>query len=141
MAPRRRVLSDAEIVRVEGLAGVLTEEQLADALGIPRRTFVDIRKRDERVDAAYRKGRATVLGNVARNLVTQALAGNISAAIFYLKTQGGWSESKHLTLSGPDGGPMQHEEVKADAEAFARKMAALAAAAAQDDEEEPAEAD
>lgn len=51
-------------------------------------------------------GRIKTIAKVADSLVRQALAGNITAAIFFLKTQGGWKETDRLELSGRDGGPL-----------------------------------
>ena len=36
-----------------------------------------------------------MLSNVASNLITQALEGNTTAAMFYLRTQAGWTENAY----------------------------------------------
>jgi hypothetical protein len=84
-------LDERQVAQVEALAGLLTQEQLADYFGVHRHTMDNIMARQPEVLAAYRKGRASVLARVAKNLVTQALDGNLGAIIFYLKTQGRWS--------------------------------------------------
>jgi hypothetical protein len=42
---------------------------------------------------------------VGAKLLAKALAGNLTAMIFYLRTQGGWAAKHELT--GPGGGPLQ----------------------------------
>lgn len=41
------------------------------------------------------------------------LAAATTAAIFFLKTRGGWSEKQSVELSGPEGGPIQTSGVLA----------------------------
>ena len=94
MPPNPRVLTDEEKAHVEALAAVLTSEQIADYLGISRRTFYDIMERDDDVSARYKKGRAKAIGGVAKGLINKAMEGNIPAQIFFLKTQAGWKEAK-----------------------------------------------
>ena len=96
MPPTARVLTEEEKMHVEALASVLTSEQIADYLGIARQTFYDIMERDPSVSVRYKKGRAKAVGNIAQNLLQQAQKGNITAAIFYLKTQAGWHETQIL---------------------------------------------
>lgn len=88
----RTELTDEQIEQVEQLASLLNQEQLCWFLGIPSRTFREICKRDERVSAAYKKGQAKVIGNVAQSLIRRAMQGNVTAQIFFLKTQAGWRE-------------------------------------------------
>lgn len=94
------VFGDAEIALVSRLAGVLTHAQLADFFGIGSSTLVGIMERQPEVREAYNIARAKVIGSIATTLVQQARDGNLSAAIFYLKTQGGWSEKSQVELSG-----------------------------------------
>jgi hypothetical protein len=57
-----------------------------------RNTFAEVMKRDPDISERYARGRARSIGAVAKSLITQALAGNMNAATFYLKTQAGWRE-------------------------------------------------
>jgi hypothetical protein len=92
--PRKpRVLNDEELAQVEALASLLTVEQLADYFGIGRRTFYDIMNRQEDVAARYKKGRAKMIGNLAKNLINKANDGDTACLIFALKTIGGWKET------------------------------------------------
>lgn len=86
------VLTDEQNYKIEALAAVLTQEQIADYLGIGRTTFYEIMKRDPKVLEHYKKGKSDAILDVGQNLITQARLGNTSAAIFYLKTQAGWKE-------------------------------------------------
>lgn len=97
------VLTDKQKAEVETLAAVLTQEQIADYLGISRRTFNDILERDEEVFAQYKKGKAKSVGAVAQSLVQKALAGDTASAIFFLKTQAGWKETQRVEGAGDSG--------------------------------------
>lgn len=92
MARPKIELTDEQIADLESVSAVLTQKQLADYLGIARSTFNEILKRDEVVFGQYKKGKAKVISQIANNLVNKALDGDITAQIFYLKTQAGWKE-------------------------------------------------
>jgi len=89
----KRVLSEEETAQVEALSSVLNQTQLADYLGVSHTTFIEICKRQESVSLAYKKGRARAIGKIGQTLLKQALDGNTSAMMFYLKTQAGWRET------------------------------------------------
>ncbi|WP_374433335.1 hypothetical protein [Tabrizicola sp.] len=91
-------LTEAQRAEVETLAAVLNAEQIADFLGIGRTTFFAILNRDEDLSERYKRGKARAIGAVAQSLVTKARAGNVTAMIFFLKTQGGWRESVDLAV-------------------------------------------
>lgn len=91
-------LNDAQRAEVETLSAVLTAEQIADFLGIGRTTFFALLNRDEDLSERYKRGKARAVGAVAQSLVTKARAGNVTAMIFFLKTQGGWRESVDLAV-------------------------------------------
>jgi len=84
----------------------IVHDEIAAALGISDET---LRKYfgDE-----LATGKTRTLAKVADSLVRQALAGNMTAAIFYLKTQGGWRETSAVELSAPGGGPLQVETIR-----------------------------
>ena len=96
MARPRKTLTPAQIKEVETLAAVLNQEQIADYFGIDSDTFAAIRKRDPEVFRSYKRGKARAIGSIGGNLISQAKAGNVSAAIFYLKTQAGWKETQEV---------------------------------------------
>ena len=103
MPRQARVLSEEEIEQVEKLAAMLTLEQLADFFGISQRTFNNIRERQPDVDAKYKKGRAKTIGKVAESLIQDALDGDTTSRIFFLKTQGGWRETTKIDHTSSDG--------------------------------------
>lgn len=90
-------LTDAQRAEVETLAAVLTADQIADFLGFGRTTFFALLNRDEDLSERYKRGKARAIGAVAQSLVTKARAGNVSAMIFFLKTQAGWRETVEVT--------------------------------------------
>lgn len=85
---------DAQVAQVEALAAVLSKKQMADYFGIDENTLRAVEKRQPEVFQAYQKGRGKAIASVGTNLISQARAGNVSAAIFYLKTQAGWKEAE-----------------------------------------------
>ena len=96
-------LTDEQVIQVKALAQYLSKEQIADYLGVARSTFDAILERDEQVFIHYKKGKATAVANVAKGLVQQAIEGNMTAAIFYLKTQAGWKETQVVDNTSSDG--------------------------------------
>ena len=92
------VLNDEQLAQVEALASFLTLDQIADYFCIGRTTFHRIMERQEEVSVRYKKGRTNAIGTVAKSLIQQAREGNITAQIFYLKTQGGWKEGNQLEI-------------------------------------------
>lgn len=106
-------LTDEQVAQVEALAAYLTSEQVADYLGIGRTTFYEVMKRDPYISERYQKGRAKAIANIAqKSIIQQALEGNVTAGIFYLKTQAGWKETEKHEHTGPNGGPLQVEEIR-----------------------------
>jgi len=100
------VLSDAQRAEVETLAALLSQEQIADYLGVARNTFRAICERDAEVAARYKRGKAKAIAHVANGLLQKARNGDTTSMIFYLKTQAGWRETERLEHSGPDGQPI-----------------------------------
>jgi hypothetical protein len=92
-------LTDAQRAEVETLAAVLNAEQIADFLGFGRTTFFALLNRDEALSERYKRGKARAIGAVAQSLVTKARAGNVTAMIFFLKTQGGWRETVDVAVA------------------------------------------
>ena len=81
------------------------QETIAQILGIDAKT---LRKhyRDE-LDLSRAKANATIGGA----LFNKAKGGDTAAMIFWMKTQAGWREKQAIEYSGPDGGPIQTEDV------------------------------
>lgn len=87
------VFDEDQTKQVEVLAAMLSKRQLADYFSISETTFREIEGRQPEVSDAYKRGKAKAIAGIANNLINQARGGNISAAIFYLKTQAGWRET------------------------------------------------
>ena len=96
----RRRFSDDEVDQVERLAGLLNQEQLANYFGMSKSVFTECVNEDPRLDVAYRTGRAATIGQVAQTLVRKALDGDTQSLIFYLKTQGRWTEKLDVEVKG-----------------------------------------
>lgn len=103
---REIVLTDEQIAEIEILAKDLTIEQIADYFGISEKTFRNIRDRNVAVFTAYKKGKATGIREVASKLRALIDQGDVTAIIFYLKTQAGWStdhkNDNKIKLKFPD---------------------------------------
>lgn len=98
-----KVLSNEQVIQVEALAATLSTEQIADYFGIDKGTFYNMMDRQPEIYQRYKKGKSQAVGSVAKSLLSQALAGNTTAIIFYLKTQGMWKETQGIEHSNPDG--------------------------------------
>jgi len=90
------VLTPEQIQEIEKLASRLTTEQIADYFGICRKTFLEIRKRQPEVFTQYKKGRAQVIDEIASCLIDNALSGDTTSQVFFLKTQAGWRETQSI---------------------------------------------
>ena len=96
MARPTIAISPEQKVEVETLAALLSQDQIADYLGICRNTFRAICARDEEVSARYKRGKAKAIAHVAQGLLMKARNGDTASSIFYLKTQGGWRETERV---------------------------------------------
>tara|TARA_R110000744_G_scaffold366697_1_gene475868 strand:- start:602 stop:955 length:354 start_codon:yes stop_codon:yes gene_type:complete len=101
MSRPKTELTPIQIKELETLAAVLNQKHIADYFGIPDRTLRAIMERDGEVSAAYKKGQAKAIISVAGSLLNSAKEGNITAQIFYLKTQAGWKEKESETQEIP----------------------------------------
>lgn len=104
-------LTEEQIVTVENMAARLTQSQMADFLGIGERTLRDIMNRDERVSAAYKKGKSRQIAKVAGWLFDKCEAGDTTAMIFFLKTQAGWRETEREITELPQLKVVRADEV------------------------------
>lgn len=110
-----------EAADIAKLASYLNQEQIADFYGMTDR---GLRKRfasDEELRVAYHEGRAKAIAKVAQSLLRQATSGkNITAMIFYLKTQAGWKEPR---LDDDGGAGVQSPaSIAADVRSAVREM-------------------
>ncbi len=125
MGRKPKTLTDEQAVQVEALAAYLSQDQISDYFGITRPTFAAMIERDPEIALRYKRGKAKAIGTVAQGLLQQARDGNITAAIFYLKTQAGWRETQAIEHSGPDGGAIETVDwSRVDTETMRKLMAA-----------------
>jgi len=89
-----------QTVQMHAMVGT-RQEIIADVLRIDEKT---LRKyyRDE-LDLSKAKANATIGGA----LFNKAKGGDVSAMIFWMKTQAGFKESTSIEHTGPNGGPIQ----------------------------------
>lgn len=92
----RKDLSGDQVALVERLAGRLNLEQIADLLGMGETALRTRFREDPAVAAAYKRGHADAVDQVAESLWIRAVGGDIAAMCFYLKTQGRWKETHRV---------------------------------------------
>lgn len=95
---------DADMVRRAAEAG-LTRDEIARVLGVSSKTI------QRRFGKQVAEGNERGVSSIKLKLHQKAMGGNIAALIFSLKNRAGWSDRN--TISGPGGGPIQHEDVSA----------------------------
>ncbi len=104
--------SDEQIKEVAELAeSGLNCEQIANYFGISESAFFELKKKDSRISGAYKKGRSAGLKKATGLLWSKMLDGDTTSIIFYLKTQGRWSEKNNLNVTSEDGS-MSPKEIK-----------------------------
>jgi len=82
-----------DIARVEMLAAQgLTQEQIADVLGISERTLRRRKQDMSEMSDAIKRGKAKGIALAVNKLMEQVREGNLGAICFFLKCQAGWSE-------------------------------------------------
>lgn len=106
MSRKRKPLDAAQLKELETLASVLSQDQAAAYLGMCRRNLQKILEQHAEAREAWDRGKAKAIAAVAQGLLQKALKGNLNAMIFFLKTQGRWSEVSRLEHSGADGEPL-----------------------------------
>lgn len=95
--PAKIELNEENYKEVETLAAYLTQEQIADFLGMSRRSFANKLKSDKTLFAHYKKGKAKAIAKASGKLMKMVHDGNLTAIIFFLKTQAGWREGIDVT--------------------------------------------
>ncbi|HDR1906686.1 TPA: hypothetical protein QB650_000467 [Pasteurella multocida] len=92
------ILTNEQLAQIEALSAFLSMEQIADFFGTTRQTLNKVMERQPEVSLRYKKGKAKAISAVGKSLFDQAREGNVTAQIFYLKTQGGWKETQAVEL-------------------------------------------
>jgi len=113
--PARKVgrpsMLDAQTLRRTqrlALLGV-TDGEMADVLGISLSTLYNWQRTSPEFLHAQKKGKALADSQVAARMYRDALNGNTTAQIFWLKNRrrGEWRDVNRTEISGPNGGPIQ----------------------------------
>lgn len=93
----RSKINDIDLGKVEALASRgLTQQQIADALGISDRTLRKYRDQYSDFSDAIKKGKAKGIATVSSKLFEKIETGDTTSIIFFLKTQGGWKEASKV---------------------------------------------
>jgi DNA-binding XRE family transcriptional regulator len=87
-----RIFSELEIAKIKKHAPRLTKKQIADLLGVSENTFREIEKRQPEVSEVYKKAKAEQIDTVVGHLFSLCEQGNVTAIIFFLRTQAGWQD-------------------------------------------------
>jgi DNA-binding CsgD family transcriptional regulator len=88
-------LTNEQLEELKMIAPVCTLQEIADYFGFSIDTFQRLKSRDEEVLRIYKKAKIQAKAMVGGSLMKKALAGDTTAAIFYMKTQGGWSSKSN----------------------------------------------
>jgi predicted transcriptional regulator len=92
------------LTKVETLASRgLTQQQIADALGIHVGTLCEKKNQFNEFNEAIKSGQAKGISTVANQLFENAKNGDNTAAIFYLKNRAGWADKVEQEITGKDG--------------------------------------
>ena len=84
----KKWLEPEGLIRLEGWArDGLTDEQIAINMGIATGTLYDWKAKFEEISEALKKGKEVVDYEVENALVKEALSGNVTAIIFWLKNR------------------------------------------------------
>lgn len=103
----KHVLTPEQIEQCAKYAAVgLNNDQMAALCDCSTTTFDEILVRQPEVKRAIEKGRSKGVGGIANTLYQQAMSGNITAAIFYLKTRARWAEARP---EDADNAPLRQE--------------------------------
>ena len=96
--PEKLEVNQELIDKIESMAGLANECQIADALGICQDTFGEYKKRYPEILEAVKRGKSKRILKMADKIYRDGIEGNITAAIFYLKCQAGWKEMQSIEL-------------------------------------------
>lgn len=98
--PCWEVTSDV-IRKIEEMSGLMKQEEMWNYFGVCKDTWYDRKNKHPEMAEAIKRGKPKKKMFVASSLMNQIKNGNVAAMIFYLKTQGGWSEKKKVEISKP----------------------------------------
>lgn len=102
------------------LAAGLNQIEVAGVMGISVSTL------QKRFRKELDDGAATANAKVASRLFNKCMKGDTIALIFWAKARLGWNDRQRVEVTGKGGGPIQHETVQAEADAFTQRIASMA---------------
>lgn len=86
---------EINLQEVEALAANgLTQQQIADSLGISVSTIESRLRENEEFKDAIKRGKSKGIAMIANQLFKKAKSGDTTSMIFFLKTQAGWKETQ-----------------------------------------------
>lgn len=92
-----------DLAKVEAFAARgLSQEQIADALGISERTLRNRKQESSEFAEAIKRGQSKGIAQVANALFEKVKGGDTTAMIFFLKARAGWKEAQRLEISDDD---------------------------------------
>lgn len=95
------ILTDAQRKQIEQLAGLgLKLDQIATVVGIAYGTLKNKVRLDEEVKEAFARGNVVAQVKVAKSIFSKAIAGDMTAAIWFEKTRAGRSDRTQVEHSG-----------------------------------------
>lgn len=105
---KARRLDEKEIGQLETMGALrLPLDHCAAILGMSKVTLERCMKKNPAARDALERGKANASANIRQRAYEQAMAGNTTMLIFWLKTQEGWRENDRLEISGDGGGPVR----------------------------------
>jgi hypothetical protein len=85
--------TDKDFEKLKSLAASgIRNDDIAAIHNMGKTRFYELMKEEPRIKQALENGRGVALYNVAQSLYDKATKGDLTAQIFYLKTQGGWRD-------------------------------------------------
>lgn len=91
--------TDEQRIQVRTLAKVCSQAAIAELVGLSEDTI------QRHFAKEWAAGKAEAVSTIGAKLLKKAMDGNLTAMIFYLRTQGKWNT--RLEVTGVDGGPIR----------------------------------
>lgn len=103
---------EIDLQKVERYASLgLTQQQIADALGISVDTLYSRKRENQDFQDAIKRGQAKGVAFVASRLLEKVKERDTASIIFFLKTRGGWTEKQQFEVQTTEKAPEGLTEV------------------------------